>query len=145
MRIITLIFLASLISTISACSLIPRVIINSYDIVGRVVDNDTNEPIQGVRVTARTEFGNASGARSVLQGVAYTNAQGEFDIPQNPIDISSYQKYIMPNPSLDFEKEGYCLLGIMSGKEHWTSQNITKLNSPDGNCKVYQNIQSELQ
>ena len=98
-------FLAFLISTISACSLIPRVIINSFDIVGRVVDNDTNEPIRGVRVTARTEFGNASGARSVLQGDAYTNAQGEFDIPQNPIDISSYQKYIMPNASLDFEKK----------------------------------------
>ncbi|WP_421132120.1 hypothetical protein [Alteromonas sp. A079] len=91
-------------SIIAACAVIPRVVINSVDITGTVIDSDTKAPIEGVKVTAATSYGNASGARNMQQGIAYTDENGEFSIPKKPTNTSSYQTYIMSAPALDLEK-----------------------------------------
>ncbi|MDB2330500.1 hypothetical protein N9V74_02195 [Alteromonas sp.] len=120
-----------------ACAEIPRVVINSADVKGTVIDSDTKVPIQGVKVTAVTSYGNASGARRRQQGIAYTDENGEFIIPENPTDISSYQTYIMSVPTLDLEKMGYCLKSVVGGTTSYQQGITIELSLPDGNCKVH--------
>jgi len=111
--------------------------IGQYDITGKVVDQASGHPLEGVLIVATIKKEKFFDLTSYDIGHTYTNAAGEFVLPANPQTL--YYVFLRANTPVDIEtiKYGYSHEVYSVGSQEQTPSKTINLRPTTLESQMY--------